>query len=150
VVAPWNGPDAAARPRRTSIGEPVITRLAARNQRDDGTTERARFTPAATVSGTDTPVQRADAVRRSRVVPAPPVSMVLARQAPGPMTAVPTSVTTTGDWGPIPTVHAAPTGTRQSAELEGGLAGMDVNRLTDRVVAAIDRRMLAGRERLRG
>lgn len=150
VIAAWTGPNAMTKPQRAPIGESVITRLVARSHRDDGTTERARLTPAGTVNSTDTTAWRVNSVRRSHVVPTPPVPMVLARQGAGSATRVPTTVSTAGDWGPSSTAHAAPTAARQSAEPESGLARVDVNRLTDRVVAALDRRMLAGRERLRG
>jgi len=92
--------------------------------------------------------------RRAAMVAPPaarPVPMVLARgaAAAAPVVSTTASRALGAEWSseaPGPRRPQTATGTDTS----GGLSSADVTRLTDRVVAAIDRRMSAARERLGG
>jgi hypothetical protein len=136
-------PGVAASRRVESRADPVISRLVDRAQRTDGARDIG-----------DPAVQRAALVPASRR-PAPaaavpfvaPVAMVLARAQAGPPPGVPAAATiATGDWPGESTAHSRPA-MRRSAEPETAPPHVDVRQLTDRVVAAIDRRMNAARER---
>jgi hypothetical protein len=83
------------------------------------------------------------AVRR----PATPVAMVLVRKEAGPESVVSAAAVEARNPWPAPSTARSrvPNDREDTAAL---LSASDVNHLTDRVVAAIDRRLLAARERL--
>jgi hypothetical protein len=85
---------------------------------------------------------------RGEVDPRPvrSVSMVLARQAaPAESRTVKDSIDATAGW---PSSSATVRPVSRHADTAPALSATDVNHLTERVVAAIDRRMVAARERI--
>jgi hypothetical protein len=137
-----------SRERLEPKAQPVYTRLVERARRDESSRPVHR-PPASDDRG-----RAPESARRVAMVDPPvarPVSMVLAKAA---ATAAPAISTTASRalgeaWPPETTVprrpHAATT-----TETGAGLSNADVTRLTERVVAAIDRRMISARERLGG
>jgi hypothetical protein len=76
--------------------------------------------------------------------------MVLARPGGAPAPAVTTTSVADGEWSDAGRATLRASRAERGPAPEPALAAVDVARLTERVVAAIDRRMTAARERLGG
>jgi hypothetical protein len=132
--------------RVESRPDAVTARLVERGQRAEPS-----FSPTPSSEAAAGAVPAVTVPRRAdRPPPAPPVSMVLARSAPaGTSTVAASSIAASGGWS-MATPGAPRSQPAISSTPEGALSRLNVNELTDRVVAAIDRRLLASRERLGG
>lgn len=123
---------------------PVLTRLVERARLDEAVPAAARR-PAAVPSAT---VEHLHRPRRVEPRSLPPAPLVLARvAAPPESTFSASSVAVSGGWPSPSTGHARPSAST-AADNPHELSPTAITHLTDRVVAAIDRRMLAARERL--
>ena len=129
--------------------EPAVhTRIVERARRVESSRPAGRL-PAAEDHG------RAHGSTRRVAMAAPPaarpVPMVLARgaAAAAPAASTPASRALAAEW-PSETTGPRRPNAATSTDPGGVLSSADVTRLTDRVVAAIDRRMIAARERLGG
>jgi hypothetical protein len=142
----------AAAPRHSSaahrveqVAAPMLTRLVGRATRDDADAPNDRHRAVVVREAAAGRVERR---RREAAAPVPPVAMVLARTAAAAGAIASTAaVTASSGWPSGPAGHARGPA-KASADNAPGLSTLDVNHLTERVVAAIDRRMLAVRERL--
>jgi hypothetical protein len=119
----------------------VLTRLVERGRRDDTARPATTPMPVAIAGG-----ERAVGGPRPIAIPAArPVAMVLARGAAAPPGPAPTISPAASPWAAQSRGASGP-----AHDAGSGISTLDVTRLTERVVAAIDRRMIAARERLGG
>lgn len=134
-----------ARERIEPMSLPVVTRLAGRERRDAAPDRDWPRSPGGAVLA-DT---RASATAAVQGAPQRPVAMVLARTAAA-LAAVPSTQSvsaTQAPGGESSTVRRAIGLTQEAGDARP--AGLDVRQLTDRVVAALERRAVSARERLR-
>lgn len=132
--------------RHVATAAPVVDRLLARGER---TTANVAAPRDAHRTATDRPAADARGRVASQPPPVRPVPMVLARPVVQPAhPAVPGAGAPPG-WPSDATSARAPVRGDAATEPRADLTPHDVGRITDRVVAAIDRRLLAARERTR-
>ena len=129
--------------RRTADAPPVAARLFERATRQTHPFERSIPGPAAP------PVAFSTAAGPAPFRPpvSAPIAMVLARPAAsGPAVATPRDV---HEWRRPDEIRLAPAKAPiRGGEIDAAMTRGDVDRLADRVIGAIDRRMVAARERL--
>jgi hypothetical protein len=125
----------------------TLTRIVERGRRDDmPSPSRARRAPDGAP-----PDERPVPANARGVMPGPPaVPMVLVRPAAAPAPLDAATSAAAGDWSNVSGGSPRAVRAEHWTTPDAALATVDVNRLTERVVAAIDRRMTAARERLGG
>ena len=125
--------------------KPVLARLVERARRDETTQGSVRLSLPVVREATSVRVERR---RRAEAPSVPEIPLILARTATSAAPVVSTSSIAARDGWPSAAAASARPAARPTTDAGPGLSRVEVDHLTERVVAAIDRRMLAARERL--
>lgn len=141
-----NGADRTFGRQAAAVNDPVVARLASRVERIDSAWSPSRGPRHADETGAAPTVVRR-AVPNAVAAVAPP-ALVLARATQPSPRAVTASATASAGWGDAPAPRPIANQPHAAAP-DDRLPHVDVNHLTNRVIAAIEHRMVATRERLR-